>query len=1370
MSKPPKDVEKKRKSLLAIYRRLLPAQSWMIQLLAVIYEPTPMQDIARCAAQCGRSSNDVAKIIEELIQFELAENSVSGIRAVPLIREPIVRATLQAGTLHTLVSSVRNILWRNTGWSEREIRTYEQAIARLRLSFYQRNSKSFYEMLEQTTRLFPAEVARQHPLVIICEPFDRQFMITLPPRLLMESCVAILSDAVKNLDDASEAFNTLKDFAAAKSDSPAPSVYLFPQLIYHGRLAAAKKLLKNIGGNEKIVLQGWVEFISGKFDKANDLFAKTLRIWDGTPPALLCIFICLSLIRENNISEAYYLCSRITDNRNDTPLAGAIIALQWFCMRQENCLDIETPALPEDSNPLVRIIIWLILYWEGMLDFKEYGVEIAEFFEKARENGYFWFAAEAAEILARIEDQKLVWAAKLANIRKTTKSYPLIELFKPKQPWQRPLSALLKLPAELTTVNGNAGEARLAWSMTFDDSTGICELYPLEQKLNASGLWSKGRRIALQKLFEEKDSFPYMSDQDCEICAAIAPVHYSTGRGAKPTYELDYDRALPALVAHPLVFLEGSKNIRLEITAAEPELIALKTGDKIHIKLEPEITDDMTIALSRNAFTRIQVTKISPAHQKLAHVIGKHGLVIPEEGFEDARKAVEELSSIVTVQTDLKVTNNQSETVLADKRPRIHLMPVGSGLRLEILYRPFGDEGGYYRPGVGAQTIVADFGGIRKITTRNLTKELEEVEEILSLCPTLSGIEKEDGIWDIGDAIDCLELLVELHEISERAVIEWPQGGQISIRGQSSANSLGLKIEKKNDWFALSGKVKVDDDLVIDMKRLLELSRHSKGRFIQLAEDKYLALTENFRKRIEEIASYTEVKNGEIVVNSLAALALTDLTEEAGEFQADIEWKKHIGKLQNPQNYEIPSTLQTELRDYQLDGFQWLSTLAEWKVGACLADDMGLGKTVQTLAVLISRAKSGPALVVAPTSVCFNWMNETAKFAPTLRPQLFGTADREQMIEEAGKFDLIICSYAMLQQESDLVTGKKWHTIVLDEAQAIKNAATKRSKAAMALNSDFKMVTTGTPLENHLGELWNIFNFINPGLLGGHKRFNLRFAVPIEKDNDHEAKERLKKLIQPFILRRDKSQVLDELPSRTEITKMIEMTAEEAAFYEALRSKALEDIEQARESNGRRGDGIQILAEIMRLRRACCNPRLVREDSDIESSKLKEFAEIAEELLENRHKALVFSQFVDHLQIIKNYLDEKGYNYQYLDGSTPARKREQLVEDFQEGNGDFFLISLKAGGQGLNLTAADFVIHMDPWWNPAVEDQASDRAHRIGQTRPVTIYRLVTSGTIEEKIIELHKHKRSLAKDLLSGSDIGGRISAEELLDLIRSN
>ncbi len=351
--------------------------------------------------------------------------------------------------------------------------------------------------------------------------------------------------------------------------------------------------------------------------------------------------------------------------------------------------------------------------------------------------------------------------------------------------------------------------------------------------------------------------------------------------------------------------------------------------------------------------------------------------------------------------------------------------------------------------------------------------------------------------------------------------------------------------------------------------------------------------------------------------------------------------------------------------------------------------------------------------------------------------------------------------------ESELLAGVKWQTVVLDEAQAIKNMQTKRSRAAMELQAQFRIITTGTPIENHLGELWTLYNFLNPGLLGSFKNFNEKFALPIERDQDSETRNRLRKLIRPFILRRLKSDVLQELPAKTEITLNVEMSSEELLLYEAQRLQALENI-SAHDDEGAGQNHLRILGEIMRLRRLCCNPSLVLPDCKISSSKLKVFANTLNELLENNHKALIFSQFVDHLHIIRDFLDKQNISYQYLDGSTPIKKRQERIKNFQNGEGDVFLISLKAGGAGLNLTAADYVIHMDPWWNPAVEDQASDRAHRIGQKRPVTVYRLVVKNSIEEQIVDLHKQKRDLASSLLEGTDISGKISASELLALLR--
>ncbi|WP_255210787.1 SNF2-related protein [Methylogaea oryzae] len=334
------------------------------------------------------------------------------------------------------------------------------------------------------------------------------------------------------------------------------------------------------------------------------------------------------------------------------------------------------------------------------------------------------------------------------------------------------------------------------------------------------------------------------------------------------------------------------------------------------------------------------------------------------------------------------------------------------------------------------------------------------------------------------------------------------------------------------------------------MQRLLELVGQSQGRFIQLDDGRFLALTDAFRKRLAELDSLAEGHGKERRLHALAAPLLEDWAEEAGEFVYDDAWRDRIARLRDAEALQpiLPSNLQAELRDYQVEGYNWLARLAHWGVGACLADDMGLGKTLQALALILSRAPGGPSLVVAPTSVCLNWHSEAVRFAPSLNAQVLGAGDRQKVVEGLGPMDLLVCSYSLLQQSSvaELLGAITWRTIVLDEAQAIKNMATKRSQTAMSLQGEFKLITTGTPVENHLGELWNLFRFINPGLLGSLESFNRRFAAPIER-GDKEARHRLKRLVQAFVLRRLKSDVLDELPSRTEITLTVELSEQERA-------------------------------------------------------------------------------------------------------------------------------------------------------------------------------------------------------------------------------
>ena len=356
----------------------------------------------------------------------------------------------------------------------------------------------------------------------------------------------------------------------------------------------------------------------------------------------------------------------------------------------------------------------------------------------------------------------------------------------------------------------------------------------------------------------------------------------------------------------------------------------------------------------------------------------------------------------------------------------------------------------------------------------------------------------------------------------------------------------------------------------------------------------------------------------------------------------------------------------------------------------------------------------------------------------------------------------MLSTYGLLVTEGELLCQRTWSSIVLDEAHTIKNRDTQTSKAAMQLQADFRLLLTGTPLQNHLSEIWNLFQFANPGLLGSFQQFTDRFILPIERDHNQERQRLLRRLLSPFLLRRTKDDVLNELPEKTEITLRVELSTDEQALYDNLRQQAIATLEKGSKS------ALQTLAEITRLRQAACNPRLINEKLQIRSSKEAAFLSLVEELRQSNHRALVFSQFTSHLALIRIALDAQGIPYLYLDGSTTTGERERLVRQFQTGDEPLFLISLKAGGLGLNLTAADYVIHLDPWWNPAVEDQASDRAHRIGQERPVTVYRLIAAGTIEEKIIRLHQNKRSMADALLQDTDMHAQISADEVIRLLR--
>ncbi|MDL5383840.1 DEAD/DEAH box helicase [Aeromonas hydrophila] len=632
---------------------------------------------------------------------------------------------------------------------------------------------------------------------------------------------------------------------------------------------------------------------------------------------------------------------------------------------------------------------------------------------------------------------------------------------------------------------------------------------------------------------------------------------------------------------------------------------------------------------------------------------------------------------------------------------------------------------------------------------RDLAAEKGEAQRLRNQLP----IELPGSEWRL-EGEQALALVNALPELVDAGVvIHWHQDSA-RLKSLDEA-ALSLRIERRQDWFQVEGALSLDEHQILDLRLILRQLTPGQ-RTVQLDEKTSLMLSD---KLVERLTMLGAMLDEEQRINHKLAYPLTRLLSVITT-EGDAAW--HSLQQEWQQEVECPAELMGPLRDYQKEGVRWLATLAHHGFGACLADDMGLGKTLQALIVLRMRQHLGPALVVVPKSVVTNWQEEVARFAPELEVVVFDNpSEREGMIREAKAGQIILLNYGMLGSLAEALKARRWSSMVLDEAQQIKNAGTQRAKLLFQLDGDFRLALSGTPIENHLGELWSLFTFINPGLLGSLGEFKRRFGKAV-KDPQHMAL--LRAVISPFILRRLKQQVLTELPDKTEIIHHISLSPEERQLYEATRREVVQQVQSA--------DGralMHVLSGLTRLRRLCCSPQLVMPEWSQASSKLDEAMALLEEAIGNGHRVLVFSQFVDLLSLLRARIEQQQWDYCYLDGGCSAKSRQESILRFRHEAVPLFLISLKAGGTGLNLTQADTVLHLDPWWNPAVEDQASDRAHRMGQTQPVTVYRLVCEQTVEEKIVALHDEKRALADGLLSGQSEVRGLDVESLRALLMS-
>lgn len=548
------------------------------------------------------------------------------------------------------------------------------------------------------------------------------------------------------------------------------------------------------------------------------------------------------------------------------------------------------------------------------------------------------------------------------------------------------------------------------------------------------------------------------------------------------------------------------------------------------------------------------------------------------------------------------------------------------------------------------------------------------------------------------------------------------------------------------------------------------------GEFMDMDEDGIRVLSE-LRENLQ--LSEAKLKSGEITIPKYRALYLDARLKEQDDIQVEKnrEFRMLIRNMKTAEenDFELPNNLQAQLREYQKTGFWWLKTLCQNGFGGILADDMGLGKTLQTIAFLLSEMQEAPeganrrSLIVAPASLVYNWESECARFAPELQTKLVaGTQEqRKEMIQSAGERDILITSYDLLRRDIEQYQELSFFCEIIDEAQYIKNHVTQGAKAVKTIDAAFRLALTGTPVENQLSELWSIFDYLMPGFLYGYQKFREQFELPIVRNGEEERLERLQKMIRPFILRRLKKEVLKDLPDKIEKNMVARMGEEQKELYQAHAERLALTLQNQTEEEFA-GSRFQVLSELTRLRQLCCDPALVYDNYEGGSAKLDLCIELIQSAVESGHKILLFSQFTSMIEILTARLQKENISYFVLQGSTKKEQRARMVEEFNRDSTSVFCISLKAGGTGLNLTGADIVIHYDPWWNVAVENQATDRAHRIGQKNVVTVYKLIAKGTVEEKIIKLQQMKKELAEEVLSGEEIRtATFQKDELLELL---
>ena len=872
------------------------------------------------------------------------------------------------------------------------------------------------------------------------------------------------------------------------------------------------------------------------------------------------------------------------------------------------------------------------------------------------------------------------------------------------------------------------------------------------QKRAEGDVWLDEKCLSVRKfIFED---LPFMDETDRAVIDAISRTYFTKQGYSRQAVLNDI---LPHLAGSGRVFDISGTQIEID-SAGKPSLNVFNDAEGIVIGSDFSLGASGQMPncmVKRLAPDRYSVITLNPMQRKILRMLLRTRS-FPFSAAAGLKDFLDKVMDMFNVSENLEPLINKQYIDSDGKVAVIFSAYPGSqyGVRMEA--RPYDGCDIHFSPGSGAEECLHD----NVIYHRDLAKEKERAENIVRKYRFLYK-RSLDGTYFINSTAKMLNVLDFVHNHQDDYVIEWQGNMKISVGRMSFRDGNGLRLVSNESWFEPEGNFQVDDKTVT----FKDLLRHSRdrvhGKYIKIDEQTYLRLTAKIQKQLDSLSMIVS-PSGKIPKYYVGTLAkLLGTGDEKGGLQVgkdqgflDLQEKMQQAYMMTP---EVPDGLNAVLRPYQKEGFDWMVRLDAWGAGACLADDMGLGKTVQTIAFLLHKAQEGASLVIAPKSVVPNWQSELARFAPSLRcVVLNGMKDRRLVVDNAAAGDVVLATYGALSSNGEALAGKKWNVVCLDEAHYIKNRETKVSKAAMDLKAGSRVILTGTPVQNNLSEVWNLFQFLNPGILGPYPDFVMKYRdAPDALRTEH------KKLIQPFILRRTKEEVLKDLPVKTCFDYIVPLTQDEYDGYEGLRNDIYEQISS--EENR-----ISAFAGLTKLKLAACSMSLGNPAWSAPSSKMMHLMNILDKLYGTGDNVLVFSQFTSFLNEVRTELEGRGMKYLYLDGQTSTAERKRLVSKFQDGNVPIFLISLKAGGLGLNLTAANYVILLDVWWNPAIESQAMDRAHRIGQSRDVTVIRMISGNTVEEKIVRLQDKKQSLSDDMMEGTADTAKLSYDEIIELLK--